>query len=206
LAPNRADLDREAIARLETGLRFVAHRHLDTPEAVEECVQESLARGLDALRQGRVRSPDRLGAYFRGILHNVICDELRKRGTTVSLEGLPEPVARPGDALSALVTREQVERVRRALASLSEGARECLRLSFYEGLRPREIAARLGEPPARVRKRHSRALHRLREAYFAQGDGRPRPEVVTNPDTTRPVRGVPNRRVTPESSRQAHDR
>jgi len=158
------------------------------------------------VREGRVRDPTRLGAYFRGILHNVICDELRKRGTTTGLAGRSEPVAHPGDALSALVTREQAERVRRALATLNDAARECIRLSFYEGLKPREIAARLGEPPARIRKRHSRALQRLREAYFAQTDGRPWSEVVTNSGSARPVEGATVRREAREGSRQAHER
>lgn len=206
MAQDRAELDREAIARLENGLRLVALRHLGTPEAAGESVQETMVRGLAAVREGRVRTPDRLGAYFRGILHNVICDELRRRGTTTSLEAVPEPAARPGDALSTLVAGEQVERVRCALSTLSEADRECMRLSFYEGLKPREIATRLGEPPARIRKRHSRALQRLREAYFAQADGRPRSDVVTNSGSVRPVEGATTRREAREGSRQAHER
>jgi DNA-directed RNA polymerase specialized sigma24 family protein len=41
-----------------------------------------------------------------------------------------------------------------------------LRLSFYEGLAPAEIAERLAEPAPRVRKRKARALDRLRLAYL----------------------------------------
>ena len=136
----------------------------------------------------------------------MICDELRRRGVTTSLQGLPEPAAHPGDTLSDLVTREQVERVRRALTTLNAAAQECLRLSFYEGLKPREIAARLGEPPARIRKRQSRARQRLREAYCAEDDRLTRLHVVTNRDAARPVEGASTRRAIPEGPRQAHER
>ena len=163
-------LDSVTLERLRTGLRLIALRSLSDVEAAEEVVQETLARGLGALEDGRLNDPAKLAAYFRGICHHVIVDTIRSRQRTTSLDTLPErPDGNPnGDALHALISSEQKERVIRALKELSPASRECLRLSFYEGLKPAEVAARLGEPGPRIRQRRSRALQRLREVFFEQ--------------------------------------
>ena len=167
-APQR--IDPETLERLRTGLRLIALRSLSDAEAAEEVVQETLARGLEALDNGRLIDPDKLGAYFRGICHHVIVDTIRARQRTTRLDAMPERAyGNPSrDALHTLISEEQKARVVRALMELSPMSRECLRLSFYEGLKPAEVAARLGEPGPRVRKRRSRALQRLREVFFEQ--------------------------------------
>ena len=47
---------------------------------------------------------------------------------------------------------EQAGRLRAALERLPLQDRELLRLSYFEGLAPQELAERLGEPSARIRK------------------------------------------------------
>ncbi len=133
-------------------------------------MQETLARGLAALENARLQTPDKMGAYFRGIARHVIADVLRERNRSVSLDVMADPPARTprADALAALISREDAARVVKALDTLAPRSRECLRLSFYEGLTPAQIAERLGEPATRVRKRHSRALQQLRAAFFTQ--------------------------------------
>jgi len=162
--------DPVTLERLRTGLRLIALRSLSDVEAAEEVIQETLARGLGALEDGRLNDPAKLAAYFRGICHHVIVDTIRTRQRTTSLDALPERThGNPSsDALHTLISKEQKERVIRALRELSPTSRECLRLSFYEGLKPAEVAARLGEPGPRIRKRRSRALQRLREVFFEQ--------------------------------------
>lgn len=165
-------LDPEKLERLRCGLRLIALRSLSDADTAEDVVQETLARGLEALRDGRLHDPTKLGAYFRGICHHVIVDTIRARRRTTSLEILPErsdggPAA---DALHTLISEEQKARVIRALRELSPVSRECLRLSFYEGLKPAEVAARLGEPGPRIRKRRSRALRHLREVFLEQDE------------------------------------
>lgn len=166
-------LDQDSLERLRSGLRFLALRSLTDVDAAEEVVQETIARGLESLNDGRLKDPAKLGAYFRGICHHVIVDTIRSRQRAASLEALPELTdGNPRrDALQTLITEEQKIRVVEALGQLSPTARECLRLSFYEGLKPAEIAARLGEPGPRIRKRRSRALQTLREALLGQAPG-----------------------------------
>ena len=163
-------LDPDMLERLRSGIRFIALRSLNDAELAGEVVQETLARGLEALDDGRLDDPNKLGAYFRGICHHVIVDTIRARQRTTSLESLPEPADSNlnGDALQSLITQEQKERVVRALNELTPASRECLRLSFYEGLKPAQVALRLGEPGPRIRKRRSRALQSLREAVLDQ--------------------------------------
>jgi len=157
-------LDDHTVEVLRSGLRIVALRALGDADAAEEVAQETLVRGLEALGKGRVQRPDNLGAYLRGILRHVIADTIRNRSQTVSLETLPEPTDKhPGsDALATLITREQQAEVARLMAELSPKARECLMLCIFHGLPPREVAARLGEPAARIRKRRSRAIEKIR--------------------------------------------
>lgn len=160
------------VEQLRPGLQFMALRALGDPEAAEEAVQEILVRALEALRDGRPRDPDKLGAFVRGIARHVIADTHQARRRTAPLDAVPETDRGTAndDPLSTLITDEERNRVRRALAQLSAADRDILHLSFFEGMTPVDIAERLGEPALRIRKRKSRALRRLREA-FSRGAG-----------------------------------
>ena len=81
-------LEEQQIALLENGVRIIALRELGDRDAADDVVQETLARTLKALASEQLRDPLRLGAFVRGIAHNVIADVIRKktkRGTE------PEP-------------------------------------------------------------------------------------------------------------------
>jgi RNA polymerase sigma-70 factor (ECF subfamily) len=139
---------------------MIALRSLGSVEDADEVAQESLARAFHAIEEGRLETPEKLGAFVTGIARHVIADAHRRRSRTIP----------PGHELAAaghpVVADEQAHRVRFALSTLSPTDREVLRLSFYEGLAPAEIAERLAEPAPRVRKRKARALDRLRLAYL----------------------------------------
>jgi RNA polymerase sigma factor (sigma-70 family) len=149
---------------------LLAVRSLSDPDASNEVVQETIARALKALAEGRLRNPDHLGAYVRGIARHVIADVHRSRAlspiTGTDPEGLPS--SRSG-ALEQIISAEERQRLRFALNAISEPDREILRLCFHEGLTPGEIAERLGMPSERIRKRKSRALERLRRVFLAGG-------------------------------------
>lgn len=159
--------------RLETlrlGLRIMARRALGDPDLAEEVTQETLTRTLDALRDGRLAQPEKLGAFARGIAGHVIADLIRERKRTARLDPASEVASpltrREDDALEALVTAETEEKVRKALMGLSEADRELLRLSYFEDLKPAAVAARLGKPASRIRMRKSRALARLKRVFL----------------------------------------
>lgn len=152
---------------LRQGLRIMALRALGDPDAVEDVVQETLARTASALHEGRIRERDRVAAFARGVARNVIVDVIRERSRR---ESLPDAGARQEDpapnALETLVTAEEKGRLVAVLSRLSPADRELLRLAFYEGLTPAEIGERLGLRHDAVRKRKSRAVERLRRAFL----------------------------------------
>ncbi|MGD8866439.1 MAG: sigma-70 family RNA polymerase sigma factor [Gemmatimonadales bacterium] len=165
-----SQLGPEELEQLRARLKAMALRALGDPHAAEDVAQETLARAMEALRQGRFREGESFGAFVRGIARHVIADVFRTRGRTHGLEALPGrgDVRPPNDALSVLISAEERERVRLALTQLSASDHEILYLSYFEGLTPAQIAKWLDEPPERVRKRKSRALARLRRALLGE--------------------------------------
>jgi RNA polymerase sigma-70 factor (ECF subfamily) len=158
------------LSRLRAGIRIMAWGALRDADAAEEVAQETIGRVMQALREERVRRPESLGAFARAIAHHVIVDTLRARRRIEPLgQNGAEALACEDDSLGSLISAEQATRVAVALERLSAGDREILRLSFFEGLTPQELAQRLREPGARVRKRKERALERLRAVLVGSG-------------------------------------
>ena len=150
---------------LRAGIRLMALHALGDSDAADEVAQESLARAVDALRcPGRASN---LGAYVAGIARHVIADHFRANARLVSIDSVePDSLhdAAP-DALGALCSAGEIERVRAAVGRLSGGDRDLVRLCYYDGLSPAEVASRLGVPPETIRQRKVRALQRLRAAF-----------------------------------------
>jgi RNA polymerase sigma-70 factor, ECF subfamily len=152
---------------LRPGLQLLAIRALKTSDAADEAVQETLARAVTALSNGQLADPAKLAAFVAGIARHVIADALRARGRVISIDSASAAghLSSDPDTLGALVSADERARVRTVLAGLPAADRELLRLCYFEGLTPGEIAGHLGEPAERVRKRKSRALERLRRAF-----------------------------------------
>ena len=78
---------------------------------------------------------------------------------------MADSVADPSRALDLqLVSAEQADRVRQALAALPDDLRVPLELAYYEGLSQSEIAERLRTPLGTIKTRMRQTLIRLREA------------------------------------------
>ena len=167
MTPEETALRIEDLEHLRSGLHLMALRALGTKPAAEEIAQETLARAVVALQNGHPVDPVRVPAFVAGIARHVIADALRAGRRVVSLDAQDQsqPVAIEADALDALVSAAERERVQAALRQLSPADHELLRLCYFDGLTPTEVAARLGEPAERIRKRKSRALERLRTAF-----------------------------------------
>lgn len=167
VGPGEGDRNLERLEELRPGLRVVATCALGNADAADEAVQETLARAVVALGRGQLADPAKLPAFVAGIARHVIADTLRARGRVISIDSVPAAghLSSDPDALGALVSADERARVRTELARLPAADRELLRLCYFEGLTPGEIAGHLGEPAERVRKRKSRALERLRRAF-----------------------------------------
>lgn len=161
------ELTPDQLACLRAGLRLMALQRLADVEAAEEVAQESLARLLAAVREGRLEHPAKLGAFARAIAYHVIVDTIRARSRHQPIATVDHRLAAAGpDPLSLLLSGEEKARVRAALVTLSSADRELLRLCFFDGLAPADLAGRLNQPADRIRKRKQRALERLRRALL----------------------------------------
>lgn len=157
------------------GVWLIALKELADADQADEVAQETISRLLDALARNGSSIMDP-GAFARGIARHVISDmrASRKREDPIDTIANSGAHALADDPLLHAVNAEQRARVARALHSLPRGDRDLLRALYLEDLGPAELAARTGEPPERVRKRKSRALERLRRAFFGH-DSPPSP-------------------------------
>ena len=180
-------LSAEALERIRHGVRLLALHELGDAELADEVAQETLARLVQAIREGRLREASMVGAFARGVARHVVADviRLRRRHVEIDAVGSHPTLASQDDALAALVSADQTSRVRQALRELTDADRDLIRLIYFDGLTSEAVAARLGEPAARVRKRKERALERLRRAFLSLTN---RGEVVA--DTLRSGVGV----------------
>ena len=71
MPPDR-ELEPEALEKLRLGLQIMALHALGDSDAAEEAVQETLVRAHEAVRNARLRDPDKLGAFVR-TMRSCIC-------------------------------------------------------------------------------------------------------------------------------------
>jgi RNA polymerase sigma-70 factor (ECF subfamily) len=157
---------------------------IDPSDVLQEALAEAVAKLPDYLRDRplpfypwlRQLTLDRLVELYRQHVRtrrrSVTREE--RRAPPLSDESLLELAGRllaPGSSPSARLRREELcDRVRAALAQLSEPDRELLVLRHLEQLSGREIAAVLGLTEGAVYTRHLRALKRLREILGEEGE------------------------------------
>ena len=164
LAGRISNGEREAedeLARLYSGrIRAIARVRTRNAELALELTQETLMAVITALRAGQLRDESRLTAFVYGILRNVLNNSFRSAGRQPALEPLDPArvVTLPDDPVEHAERREQV---REALKRLGRDDRRILLFTLVDGLKPGEIAPRLGLTDEVVRARKSRALKRV---------------------------------------------
>jgi RNA polymerase sigma-70 factor (ECF subfamily) len=129
-------------------------------EAARELVQEALMAVLLALREGRLREPERLAAFVYGTARNVVNNYHR------SEQRRPEEPLGSDLALSRTHDVEAAERlrlVRLALRRVDATDRRILLFTLVRGLKPGEIAREMGLSAEAVRARKSRSLKKVIE-------------------------------------------
>lgn len=158
---------------------------IDPSDVVQESLAEADRRLPDYLRDRPLpfypwlralalqRLTDQHRRHVRSLKRSVRREEARlPLLTDDSVQDLARRVTGRGSSPSAgLQRREDQERIRAALAELSEGDREVLLLRHLEQLSVREMAAVLGVSEGAVKVRHVRALERLRRALGENTSG-----------------------------------
>jgi RNA polymerase sigma factor (sigma-70 family) len=141
---------------------FLALARTRDPEGARDVTQDVMLAVVLALRDGHLREAERLAAFVYGTARNVISNYLRTRsrlpkedpiGDELHLPSMPDPIEHT----------ERADLVQRALGALDSNDRKILLLTLVEGLKPGEIAVRLGLTAEVVRTRKSRALKKTIE-------------------------------------------
>jgi len=158
----------DELARLfHPHLLAMAASRLNDRETAREIAQEAILGVLSALREGRLREPEKLPAFVVGTGRNLINNSLRQKvqrpeplnlGSKEAAIPSPDPDA----SESSLEKEERRDVVFDAIQGLRPVDRRILYLTLAEGLKPQEIAAEMGLKPETIRLRKSRALKRVR--------------------------------------------
>jgi len=184
--PARADADRRTVRRMASGddgaladlydrharmLFSLALRIVREPSEAEDVLQEVFSQAW--------RQADRFD-NARGTVVGWLVTVTRSRALDRLRRKRSRPEAPHGDQVATemvdpsasidlqLVTTEQAERVRVALAALPDDQRVPLELAYYEGLSQSEIAATLTVPLGTIKTRMRQALRRLRDALAGE--------------------------------------
>lgn len=128
-------------------VQIVAHR-----EDALDIVQTSFAKAISSLPT--LADRERFGSWFLRIVRNAALDWIAARGHRQNQVPLElEEVADQPQALRAMEQDEERERVREAIAALSEEHQQVLLLRYSEGLDYSTMARQLGIKVTTVRSR-----------------------------------------------------
>lgn len=147
------------------------YRMTGNREMSEDLVQEVFLR---ILRYRETYQPKTsFSAWMYGIARNALIDTMRKRRPEAGFDDPsgPEFAAREQAIDDRLRAQQEIDMVRRALASLPADKREVLVLARYQDLKYDEIGRILGCEPNAVKQRVFRAVKALGER-FTQMSGR----------------------------------
>lgn len=143
----------------------------------EDVTQEALVKAWRHV--GRVREPDRVGAWLASIARSLARDRVRRDGRRTRLGGRnPDPhgdrAALAPSALELAVAREDEVLLVEVVTALPAGYREPLLLHYLGGLSLTDIGAALALGEDAVKQRLSRGRRALRDALGARDVAEPR--------------------------------
>jgi RNA polymerase sigma factor (sigma-70 family) len=160
---NHDPLAEEELVRVfSSRVAFLVFVRTRDREAARDLTQDVMLAVVLALRDGQLREPERLGAFVYGTARNLVNNYLRTR----SRQPREDPIDAGFHLASIPDPLENIERgalVRRALSALDSTDRKILFLTLVDGLKPGEIALRLGLTSEVVRTRKSRAIKKAIE-------------------------------------------
>ena len=163
LAPRIADGDREAEAelcrRMAPRIRLYGLRHLRSPSAADDLVQQVLLKVLESLRHARLREPDKLAHFVLGTCRMTVLDSRRSSQRQEKLLAIFG-----GDLVADTPPMPTVDdrQLARCVQGLKERERSVVVMTFYDEHTAAETAGALGISEANVRVIRHRALQQLR--------------------------------------------
>ena len=165
--------DREAfdrlLARFQGRLRSTVESwsrfQLGAKIEVDDLLQESFVRAFRSLERFEWQGDDSFFRWLCGIVKRALAQAIQEQRTGHGT-GNHSSVACSGPTQAKISRRvERFERLEEALQSLTPEYREVLLLSRVEGLKTKEIAARMNRSPNAVKHLIARALRALRSRF-----------------------------------------
>lgn len=153
---------------------------LNSPQAIEDVRQETFARVFAALRGGKIRQPDRLGAFVNSMCNNVLLEHYRSSSRQDSLddEEQPEIPDAKVDVLGAIANKQLAEKVREILEEMPERDRRLLREVFLEERDKDDVCNDFGVDREYLRVLLHRAKQVFKSMYLRNVESRPPGELV----------------------------
>lgn len=153
----------ELCRRFVPAVRAFARRRLRDPDAVEEFSQDVLLVLLEALREGRVAAPERLGGFVLGICRNLVIDRARQHERRKALWEVYGAALETVSVAAVEKETYEVIHLEDCLNQLSKRARDLIRLGYIESRPHEEIATELQISESNARVLRHRALSSLRD-------------------------------------------
>lgn len=151
---------------------------VNSPQTVEDLRQETFARVFVALRtEGRLRQPERLGAFVNSVCNNVLLEHYRgahSREDPMEEDSAHSVADKSPDAVALLGQKETEEKVRSVLDELSERDRRLLREVFLEEQDKDAVCRSFGVGRDYLRVLLHRAKQAFKEVYLKDEPPGPR--------------------------------
>ena len=153
---------------------------LNSLQAIEDVRQETFTRVFAALRDGKIRQPDRLGAFVNSICNNVLLEHYRgsSRDDSLDNEEQPEIPAANVDVLGAIANKQITEKIREILDEMPERDRRLLREVFLEERDKDAVCSDFGVDREYLRVLLHRAKQAFKSLYLKNVVSRPPGAVV----------------------------
>ena len=148
---------------------------LRSPQAIEDVRQETFTRVFAAVQAGKVRQPERLGAFVNSMCNNVLLEHYRASSRDSSLEDEDQEdfPAISIDLLGAIAAQQVAEKIREILEEMPERDRRLLREVFLEERDKDAVCRDFGVDREYLRVLLFRAKQSFKSLYLKSMAGRP---------------------------------
>jgi len=157
---SHGEAEAELVRRMAPRIHLYGLRHLREEHAAQDLTQHVLLIMLEALRDGRLREPEKLASFVLGTCRMTVLELRRgaqRKQRLLDQYGLellaPAPTPLP---------RLDHDRLSRCVQILKERERCVIVMTFYDEQAGADVAASLGLSEANVRIIRHRAIHQLR--------------------------------------------
>jgi len=147
-----------------------ALQRVKSPEAAQDIRQDTLTAVIRAIKAKKIKDPQSLSAYVRGVCRNKVMAFLGQEGKVERLNEVGDMAEERTDALEQLISDEEAtmlnkakRAIRQCIKELNQPRQNVLILSFYDSLSATEIARRMNITAGNARKRKHDALQALRK-------------------------------------------